>query len=52
MSPGYAGPVIDTFMRALPHTLRNVTTLEGTAFQMTVTGPGGGEWACTRGPNR
>ena len=52
MSTGYAGPVIDTFMRALPHTLRNVTAPEGTALQMTVTGPGAGEWACTRGPDR
>jgi len=52
MSPGHAGPVIDTFMRALPHTLRNVTAPEGTALQMTVTGPGAGEWACTRDAGR
>jgi hypothetical protein len=52
MSPGYARPVIDTFMRALPHTLHHVAALEGTALQMTVTGPGAGEWACTRGPDR
>ncbi|MGH3209734.1 MAG: maleylpyruvate isomerase family mycothiol-dependent enzyme [Trebonia sp.] len=52
MSPGYAGPVIDTFMRALPHTLRNVAAQEGTALQMTVTGPGAGEWACTRDADR
>ncbi|MDQ2873836.1 MAG: maleylpyruvate isomerase family mycothiol-dependent enzyme [Actinomycetota bacterium] len=52
MSPGYAGPVIDTFMRALPHTLRHVTAPEGTALQMTVTGPGAGEWACTRDADR
>jgi uncharacterized protein (TIGR03083 family) len=52
MSPGYAGPVIDTFMRALPHTLRDVTAPEGTSLQMTVTGPGAGEWTCTRSPDR
>ena len=52
MSPGYVVPVIDTFMRALPHTLRDVTAPEGTALQMTVTGPGAGDWACTRGPDR
>lgn len=52
MSPGYVGPVIDTFMRALPRTLRDVNAPEGTALQMTVTGPGAGEWACTRDPNR
>jgi hypothetical protein len=34
MSPGYIGPVIDTFMRALPHTLRDVTAPEGTALQI------------------
>ena len=47
-SPGYAGPVIDTFMRALPHTLRNVSAPERTTLQVTVTGPGGGAWTCTR----
>ena len=52
MSPGYARPVIDTFMRALPHTLRHVSAPEGTALRMTVTGPGAGQWACTRDPDR
>ena len=51
-SPDYVRPVIDTFMRALPHTLRHVTVPDGTVFQMTVTGPGRGKWACTRGPDR
>lgn len=50
--PDYLGPVLDTFMRALPYTLRDVTVRNGTAVQLTVTGPGGGEWACTRGPDR
>lgn len=52
MNPGYAVPVIDTFMRALPYTLRNVTDPEGTALQVTVTGPGAGEWPCTRDAGR
>jgi len=47
--PEYLGPVLDTFMRALPHTLRHTTDPEGTVFQMTVTGPAGGEWTCARG---
>jgi uncharacterized protein (TIGR03083 family) len=51
-APQYLGPVIDTFMRALPHTLREVTAAEGTALEMTVTGPSGGQWTCTRGPDR
>jgi hypothetical protein len=42
VSPDYLRPVLDTFMRALPYTLRHVTAAEGTALQMTVTGPGGG----------
>jgi uncharacterized protein (TIGR03083 family) len=52
MSPGYVRPVIDTSMRALPHALRRVTAPEGAALQMTVTGPGAGEWACTRDADR
>ena len=51
-SAEYAGPVIDTFMRALPHTLRDVAAPEGTAVQVSVTGPGGGAWTCKRGPDR
>ncbi|GAA2398985.1 maleylpyruvate isomerase family mycothiol-dependent enzyme [Actinomadura vinacea] len=50
--PGYAGPVIDTFMRALPHTLREVSAPEGTSLQVIVTGPGAGAWTCTRGAER
>jgi uncharacterized protein (TIGR03083 family) len=48
----YRGPVIDTFLRGLPHTLRDVTVPEGTALQVVVTGSGGGSWACTRGAGR
>lgn len=50
--PSYLSPVLDTFMRALPHTLRDVTAPEGTGLQVTVIGPGGGEWSCIRGPDR
>lgn len=50
--PRYLGPVIDTFLRALPHTLRDVDAPAGTTLQVTVTGPGGGDWACTREPDR
>ena len=51
-SPDYLAPVLDTFMRALPHTLRQVTAPDGTGLQVTVTGPAGGEWACVRGSGR
>jgi len=50
--PEYAGPVLDTFLRALPHTLRDVTAPEGTAIEVIVTGPGGGTWTCVRGSER
>jgi uncharacterized protein (TIGR03083 family) len=49
--PQYLGPVLDTFMRALPHTLRNVTAPVGTGIEVIVTGPSGAEWSCTRSPD-
>jgi uncharacterized protein (TIGR03083 family) len=47
-----AGPralsvVLDTFMRALPHTLRDTEAPGGTQVEVTVTGPGGGVWTVT-----
>ena len=50
--PHYLGPVLDTFLRGLPHTLRDVTAPQGTSLQVSVTGPGGGDWGCTRGADR
>jgi uncharacterized protein (TIGR03083 family) len=50
--PHYVRPVLDTFLRALPHTLRNMAAPQGATLQVIVTGPGGGEWTCTRGPDR
>jgi uncharacterized protein (TIGR03083 family) len=50
--PHYLAPVIDTFMRGLPHTLRDVTAQQGATLRVSVTGPGGGDWTCTRGPDR
>lgn len=49
---GDVAPVIDTFLRALPYTLRGVTAPEGTTLQVTVVGPGEGAWACTRTGDR
>jgi uncharacterized protein (TIGR03083 family) len=48
--PDFLGPVIDTFMRALPHTMRAVAAPEGTILRVAITGPGEGTWDCTRGP--
>ncbi|MFI5608326.1 maleylpyruvate isomerase family mycothiol-dependent enzyme [Amycolatopsis sp. NPDC051903] len=42
--PEFRAPVVDTFMRALPHTLRDVTARSGRQIGYTVTGPGGGRW--------
>lgn len=46
----YLEPVLDTFMRALPYTLRDVPASEGTGLQVVVTGFGA--WACVRGSER
>lgn len=50
--PEFMAPVLDTFMRALPHTMRAVTAPEGTLLRVTITGPGAGTWHCIRGPAR
>jgi uncharacterized protein (TIGR03083 family) len=50
--PELLGPVIDTFLRALPHTLRTVDRPRGTTVRFDVTGPAGGTWWATRGTDR
>lgn len=40
--------VIDTFMRALPHTLRDERPSVGTTFSFVVPGPAGGSWTVER----
>lgn len=37
-------PLLDTFMRALPHTYRSTADKDGTLVKVTVTGEGGGIW--------
>ncbi len=44
----FRGPVVDTFMRALPHTLRDVDARPGRQVVYTVTGQGGGKWTAQR----
>ena len=39
--------VLDTFMRALPHTLRHTPAPVGTQVQLVVPGPAGGSWTAT-----
>lgn len=38
-------PVLDLFVRAMPHTYRDVEREEGTAVQLEITGEAGGSWA-------
>jgi uncharacterized protein (TIGR03083 family) len=42
-------PVLDTFMRALPHAYRTQTAKPGTCVQVTVAGECGGTWRLLRG---
>jgi uncharacterized protein (TIGR03083 family) len=46
--PRLFAPVLDAFVRALPHTFRNVDAAPGTAVQLTLEGPGGGDWVLRR----
>ncbi|TDC75018.1 maleylpyruvate isomerase N-terminal domain-containing protein [Streptomyces hainanensis] len=39
--------VLDTFMRALPHTLRDVVAPAGTQLRLSATGPAGSTWTVT-----
>jgi hypothetical protein len=42
-------PVLDTFLRALPRTLRDVHAVPGTALRIMVGSAAGGTWTVTRG---
>ncbi len=42
-------PVLDTFVRALPHTYRNVDAPAGTHVVLRITGESGGRWSLVRG---
>ncbi len=41
-------PVLDTFVRALPYTFRDVRAADGTTLQLSVSGESGGEWFLMR----
>lgn len=45
MEKEFFQPVIQTFMKALPHTYRNTQAAEGNAIEVTVTTEAGGTWA-------
>jgi uncharacterized protein (TIGR03083 family) len=42
--PRLFAPVLDTFVRALPHTYRNVDAKDGTVVALTISGDSGGRW--------
>ena len=44
----YFAPVLDAFVRALPHTYRNVEAAGGTLVALTITGEAGGCWSVRR----
>jgi len=48
MSAELHHPLLDTFMRALPHTFRHVSAQPGTLVTVTITGPGGDTWYLLR----
>jgi len=44
MSRKFYYPVLDTFVRALPHTFRTVNAADGTTLKLQITGDAGGSW--------
>jgi uncharacterized protein (TIGR03083 family) len=46
--PRYLAPVLDTFVRALPHTYREVDAKDGTAVALSIVGASGGRWLLVR----
>ena len=48
----FFGPVLDTFIRALPHTFRDVAAPDGAAIVVRISGDAGGEWTLRPGDAR
>jgi len=46
--PRFFAPVLDAFVRALPHTYRNVDSKDGTVVALTISGDSGGRWLLQR----
>jgi len=44
----YLFPVLDTFLRALPHAYRNLAAASGTCIGFCITGEAGGDWTLQR----
>jgi hypothetical protein len=41
-------PVLDTFVRAVPHTFRDTQAVDGTLVALTISGPAGSQWFLRR----
>jgi uncharacterized protein (TIGR03083 family) len=50
MVPDLYHPVLDCFVRGLPHLYRNVDAPAGTALLLEISGDCGGKWLLSRGP--
>jgi uncharacterized protein (TIGR03083 family) len=46
--PYFLAPVLDTFVRALPHSFRDVAAAEGTVVKLEISGDAGGSWFLRR----
>jgi uncharacterized protein (TIGR03083 family) len=46
--PRFLAPVLDTFVRGLPHTFRDTDAVEGTLVMLTISGAAGGQWSLVR----
>jgi hypothetical protein len=49
--PYFLSPVLDTFMRALPHSFRNTPATDGTVVRFEISGSAGGVWFLVRDGN-
>src|SRR5262249_20171307 len=51
MTPELYYPVLDCFLRALPHSYRNMPAANGTVLRVDITGDCGGTWRLLREPD-
>ena len=52
MTPELYHPVLDCFLRGLPHLCRDVDAAAGTAVEVEIAGDCGGRWFLSKGPDR
>jgi uncharacterized protein (TIGR03083 family) len=50
--PRFFAPVLETFVRALPHTFREVEAADGTHVRLAVSGEAGGAWSLVKEERR